>query len=87
VFGSTCYILSDRENLGKFDAKSDVGIFLGYSTTSRASQVYNSRTKIVMESVNVVIDDETIIENLEDEVPHVEGEQAGFLDTIHAPLV
>ena len=34
VFGSTCYILRDRENLGKFDANSDVGIFLGYSTTS-----------------------------------------------------
>ena len=33
VFGSKCYILNDRENLGKFDAKSDEGIFLGYSTT------------------------------------------------------
>ena len=28
VFGSKCYILNDRENLGKFDAKSDEGIFL-----------------------------------------------------------
>ena len=35
VFGSKCYILNDRENLGKFDAKSDEGVFLGYSTTSR----------------------------------------------------
>ena len=34
VFGSKCYILNDRENLGKFDSKSDEGIFLGYSTTS-----------------------------------------------------
>ena len=32
VFGSKCYILNDRENPGKFDAKSDEGIFLGYST-------------------------------------------------------
>jgi hypothetical protein len=87
VFESTCYILRDRENLGKFDAKSDVGIFLGYSTTGRASQVYNSRTKTVMESVNTVIDDETTIENLEDDVPHVEGKQAGFPNTIHTPLV
>ena len=31
IFGSKCYILNDRENLGKFDAKSDEGIFLGYS--------------------------------------------------------
>ena len=29
VFGSKCYILNDRENLGTFDARSDEGIFLG----------------------------------------------------------
>ena len=57
VFGSKCYILNDRENLGKFDAKSDEGIFLGYSTTSRAYEVFNKRTKTVMESINVEIDD------------------------------
>ena len=57
VFGSKCYILNDRENLGKFDAKSDEIIFLGYSTTSQAYRVFNKRTKIVMESINVKIDD------------------------------
>ena len=57
VFGSKCYILNDRENLGKFDAKSDEGIFLRYSTTSRAYRVFNKRTKRVMESINVEIDD------------------------------
>ena len=57
VFGSKCYILNDREKLGKFDAKSDEGIFLGYSTTSRAYKVFNKRTKTVMESINVEIDD------------------------------
>nr|XP_023875071.1 uncharacterized protein LOC111987578 [Quercus suber] len=57
VFRSKCYILNDRENLGKFDAKSDEGIFLGYSTTSRAYRVFNKRTKRVMESINVEIDD------------------------------
>ena len=40
-----------------FDAKSDKGIFLGYSTSSRAYKVYNKRTKTVMESINVKIDD------------------------------
>ena len=57
VFGSNCYILNDRENLGKFDTKSDEGIFLGYSTTSRAYRVFIKRTKTVMESINVKIDD------------------------------
>ena len=57
VFRSKCYILNDWENLGKFDAKSDEGIFLGYSTSSRAYRVYNKRTKTVMESIIVKIDD------------------------------
>ena len=57
MFRSKYCILNDRENLGKFDAKSDDGIFLGYSTTSRAYRVFNKRTKIVMESINVKIDD------------------------------
>ena len=58
IFGSDCYILCDRENLEKFDAKSDKGYFLGYSFTSRVYRVYNLRTKTVMESSNVVINDE-----------------------------
>ena len=56
-FGSTCFILKDRENVGKFDFRSDEGIFLGYSFTSKAYRVYNKRTTRVMETVNVVIDE------------------------------
>ena len=62
IFGCDCYILRDRENLEKFDAKSDKGYFLGYSSTSRAYRVYNLRTKVVMESSNVVINDEVCSE-------------------------
>jgi transposase InsO family protein len=58
TFGSKRYILRDRENLGKFDSKSDQGIFLGYSPNSRAYMVFNKRTETVMESINVVVDDE-----------------------------
>ena len=58
IFGSDCYILRDKENLEKFDAKSDKEYFLGYSSTSRAYRVYNLRTKTVMKSSNVVINDE-----------------------------
>ena len=57
IFGSTCFILKDRENVGKFDSSSDEGIFLGYSSTSKAYRVYNKRTMKVMETVNVVIDE------------------------------
>ena len=31
VFGCTFYILNDREQLGKFQAKSDQGVFHSYS--------------------------------------------------------
>ena len=66
VFGSKCFILNDRENLGKFDAKSDEGIFLGYSVNSQAYRVYNKRTKTVMELINVVIDDAISEKNVEE---------------------
>ena len=56
IFRSTCFILKDRENVGKFDSRSNEEIFLGYSSTSKAYRVYNKRTKKVMETVNVVID-------------------------------
>ena len=56
-FGSTCFILKDRENVGKFDSQSDKRIFLGYSSTSKAYRVYNKRTMKVMKTVNVVIDE------------------------------
>ena len=56
IFGSICFILKDRENVGKFDSGSDEGIFLGYSSTSKAYRVYNKITMKVMETMNVVID-------------------------------
>ena len=57
IFGSTCFILKDRENVGKFDSRSDEGIFLGYSSTSKPYRVFNKRTMKVMETVNVVINE------------------------------
>ena len=35
-FGCKCFILNTKDNLGKFDPKSNVGIFLRYSDTSKA---------------------------------------------------
>ena len=56
IFDSICYILNDGEHLGKFDAKSDACVFLGYSTNSKVYRVYNMRIQTIMESTNVVID-------------------------------
>ena len=57
-FVSICFILNDKEQRSKFNGKSDEGIFLGYSLNSRAYKVYNKRTNSVMDSVNVVVDDQ-----------------------------
>ena len=72
VFGSKCYILTDREQRRKMDPKSEEGIFLGYSANNKAYRVYNCRTKVMMESVNVVVDDcsvkkERILEDDDDQ--------------------
>jgi hypothetical protein len=50
VFGYKYFILNDKDNLGKFDAKSDEGIFLGYSMNIKAYRVYNKRSLTIEES-------------------------------------
>ncbi|KAI4295042.1 hypothetical protein MLD38_040690 [Melastoma candidum] len=42
---------------GKFEAKTDEGIFLGYSLSSKAYRVLNKRTSTIEESINVKIND------------------------------
>ena len=57
IFGCTCYILNDRDHLGKFDPKDDDGIFLGYSSVSKAYRVVNKRRQTVVETINVNFDE------------------------------
>ena len=57
IFGCKCFILNTKDNLGKFDAKSDVGIFIGYSTSSKTFRVFNKRTMVVEESIHVIFDE------------------------------
>jgi hypothetical protein len=56
-FGCTCYILNNKVYLTKFDAKAQKCIFLGYSKRSKAYIVYNSKTKIVEESIQIRFDE------------------------------
>ncbi|KAJ9561568.1 hypothetical protein OSB04_006728 [Centaurea solstitialis] len=53
VFGCKCYVLNDRDNLGKFDPKSDESIFIGYSHNSKTYRVFNKWTRTILESSNV----------------------------------
>nr|GEW05189.1 hypothetical protein [Tanacetum cinerariifolium] len=57
VFGALCYPKNDREDIGKLGAKGDIGFFIRYSANSVAYRVYNRRTKIIMETMNVMFDE------------------------------
>ena len=51
------FFFNTKDNLGKFDPRSYVGVFLGYSNSSKAYRVYNKRTLIVEESMHVTFDE------------------------------
>ncbi|MBO1694903.1 hypothetical protein HJW54_21960, partial [Bacteroides uniformis] len=57
VFGSKCFIKNNDEKLGKFEPRSDEGILLGYSSSSKAFTCYNKRLQKVVECIDVVIDE------------------------------
>ena len=52
-FACKCFILNTKDNLEKFDSKSDNGTFLGYFETSKAFRVYSSRTLAVEETIHL----------------------------------
>ena len=47
VFAYKCFIFNEKDALGKFDAKSDEGILLGYSSISKEFRIINKRTLII----------------------------------------
>ncbi|GJW55949.1 retrovirus-related pol polyprotein from transposon TNT 1-94 [Tanacetum coccineum] len=59
VFGSLCYPTNDSEDLGKLNAKADIGIFVGYALAKKAFRIYNRRTWKIMETVHVTFDELT----------------------------
>ncbi|GJW59363.1 putative ribonuclease H-like domain-containing protein [Tanacetum coccineum] len=52
-FGCHVTILNTLDCLGKFDGKSDKSFFVGYSLSSKAFRVYNTRTKKVEENLHI----------------------------------
>ncbi|GKA58530.1 retrovirus-related pol polyprotein from transposon TNT 1-94 [Tanacetum coccineum] len=57
IFGLFCYIVRDGENLDKVKEKGDACTFVGYSTTSKCYRVYNSRTRLIVETIHVNFDE------------------------------
>ncbi|GJU05415.1 retrovirus-related pol polyprotein from transposon TNT 1-94 [Tanacetum coccineum] len=57
VFGSLCYLTNDNEDLGKLDAKDDIGIFVGYAPTKKAFRIYNRRTLKIIKTIHVTFNE------------------------------
>nr|GEU78843.1 integrase, catalytic region, zinc finger, CCHC-type, peptidase aspartic, catalytic [Tanacetum cinerariifolium] len=58
---TTCYtqtrsIVHDSENLGKLQPKADISIFIGYTPTKKAFQIYNRHTRRIIETIHVDFD-------------------------------
>ncbi|GKE72975.1 putative ribonuclease H-like domain-containing protein [Tanacetum coccineum] len=58
-FGCPVTILNTRDHLDKFDGKADEGYFVGYSVVSKAMRVFNKRTRIVEETLNIIFIENT----------------------------
>ncbi|GJX84293.1 retrovirus-related pol polyprotein from transposon TNT 1-94 [Tanacetum coccineum] len=57
IFGCTCYITQDGENLNKMKEKWDSCILVGYSTQSKGYKVYNKRTRLIVKSIHINFDE------------------------------
>ncbi|GJT37506.1 retrovirus-related pol polyprotein from transposon TNT 1-94 [Tanacetum coccineum] len=57
IFGCTCYLTRDGENLDKMKEKGDPCILVGYSTQSKGYRIYNKRTRLIVESIHLRFDE------------------------------
>ncbi|GJW66974.1 retrovirus-related pol polyprotein from transposon TNT 1-94 [Tanacetum coccineum] len=56
-FGALCYPNNDTEDLGKLQAKADIGIFIGYAPKKKAYHIYNRRSQKIIETIHVDFDE------------------------------
>nr|GEZ05003.1 hypothetical protein [Tanacetum cinerariifolium] len=54
-FGCPVIIFNTIDLLGKFDGKADEGFLVGYSVSSKTFRVFNSRTRIVQETLHIIV--------------------------------
>ncbi|GJS37266.1 retrovirus-related pol polyprotein from transposon TNT 1-94 [Tanacetum coccineum] len=61
VFRALCYPNNDSEDLGKLQAKADIGIFIGYAPKKKAYRIYNRHTRKIIETIYVDFDELTVM--------------------------
>ncbi|GKB69920.1 retrovirus-related pol polyprotein from transposon TNT 1-94 [Tanacetum coccineum] len=59
VFGALCYPTNDDEDLGKLKPKANIVIFVGYAPAKKAFQIYNKRTRMIIETIHIDFDELT----------------------------
>ncbi|GJS73188.1 hypothetical protein Tco_0706029 [Tanacetum coccineum] len=59
VFGALCYPTNDNDDLGKLDAKANIGLFVGYVPPKKEFIIYNKRTRKIIETIHVTFDELT----------------------------
>ncbi|GJT23427.1 retrovirus-related pol polyprotein from transposon TNT 1-94 [Tanacetum coccineum] len=59
VFGALCYPTNDSEDLGKLQPTADIRIFVSYAPRRKGYQIYNKRTRHIMETIHVQFDELT----------------------------
>ena len=60
VFDTKCFVhINDKRDTDKFEAKNELGIFLGYSVIFWAYRIYNSKHDCIEEFSHVVFDEIT----------------------------
>ncbi|GJR96285.1 retrovirus-related pol polyprotein from transposon TNT 1-94 [Tanacetum coccineum] len=57
IFGCTCYLTRDGENLDKIKEKGDPCILVGHTTQSKGYHIYNKRRRLIVESIYLRFDE------------------------------
>ncbi|XP_070056601.1 uncharacterized protein [Nicotiana tomentosiformis] len=84
AFGCNCFVHNNgKDSLDKFDPKSDEGVFLEYSSHSKAYKIYNKRTMCVEESVHMVFDETNILSERQEHDDEAIGLDADWVNEIN----
>src|SRR5262249_15937368 len=75
-FGCKCFVLNNgKDDIGKFDPRSDEAIFLGYANSSSIFRVFNKRTLLVEENAHVIFDEsnKSLKKDLVEDIDFIQG--------------
>nr|KAJ0218442.1 hypothetical protein LSAT_V11C300132070 [Lactuca sativa] len=80
VWVSVCSILNQIDQCSKFEAKAYEGVFLGYSSISKALSVFNLSRQTVEETAHATFDEDSFIHDWIDHPSYILNELT------HSPL-